>query len=275
MHPGSSSSIQYNIFIPFPSRQSSGAIPDGARSKGASLKDIFGPQNSSKTPGRVAAAESLVHTHTYRPACSHVSPARPKPLLFVSPAVCPSALLSPAWRVWRKDLCPQTSAPGMPLSPPAAPLSHATATAARLRTSGTCLSLFHGPAQGKRNQQKGPELKPESRPQRTSREKGSFDNNRSVLFWYRRISRSATVPGRYLLFTPVSCCVTAPDLRRATVVPVDVRLTDFVACLGDLPLVERRMACFGGILRPGCVRGCARRGDPGVSASEIYCQSRG
>ena len=34
---------------------------------------------------------------------------------------------------------------------------------------------------------------------RTSHEKGSFRIRSSVLFWYRRISQRATVPGRYLL----------------------------------------------------------------------------
>ena len=34
---------------------------------------------------------------------------------------------------------------------------------------------------------------------RTSRENGSFQIRSSVLFWYHRISRRATVPGRYLL----------------------------------------------------------------------------
>ena len=34
---------------------------------------------------------------------------------------------------------------------------------------------------------------------RTSRENGSFRIRSSVLFWYRQISRRATVPGRYLL----------------------------------------------------------------------------
>lgn len=34
----------------------------------------------------------------------------------------------------------------------------------------------------------------------TTREKGSFLMSKSVLFWYLRISRSATVPGRYRCF---------------------------------------------------------------------------
>ncbi|KAK9670692.1 hypothetical protein RND81_13G218600 [Saponaria officinalis] len=49
---------------------------------------------------------------------------------------------------------------------------------------------------------------------RTSLWKGSFLMSSSVLFWYLRISRSATVPGRYLwgFFTPP---VVGADLRAA------------------------------------------------------------
>ena len=57
---------------------------------------------------------------------------------------------------------------------------------------------------------------------------------RSVDFWYRRISRRATVPGRYLwgFFTPP---VAGADLRAALV----------ASCLrGALPPVDLRAVCL-------------------------------
>ncbi|KAK8448795.1 hypothetical protein SEVIR_7G103250v4 [Setaria viridis] len=69
---------------------------------------------------------------------------------------------------------------------------------------------------------------------RTSRWNGSFRIRSSVLFWYLRISRSATVPGRNLwgFFTPP---VAGADLRAALV----------ASCLrGALPPVDLRAVCL-------------------------------
>ncbi|WVZ59556.1 LOW QUALITY PROTEIN: hypothetical protein U9M48_009681 [Paspalum notatum var. saurae] len=75
---------------------------------------------------------------------------------------------------------------------------------------------------------------------RTRRWKGSFRIRSSVLFWYLRISRSATVPGRKRcgFFTPP---VAGADLRAAFVAscfrgalpPVDLRAVCFVRAIGS------------------------------------------
>ncbi|XBI07831.1 hypothetical protein VPH35_135671 [Triticum aestivum] len=74
---------------------------------------------------------------------------------------------------------------------------------------------------------------------RTRRWKGSLRMSSSVLFWYLRISRSATVPGRNRcgFFTPP---VAGADLRAALVAscfrgalpPVDLRAVCFVRAIG-------------------------------------------
>jgi hypothetical protein len=69
---------------------------------------------------------------------------------------------------------------------------------------------------------------------RTKRWNGSFRMRSSVDFWYRLISRRATVPGRYLwgFFTPP---VAGAFLRAALV----------ASCLrGALPPVDLRAVCF-------------------------------
>ncbi|OQU86287.1 hypothetical protein SORBI_3003G065001 [Sorghum bicolor] len=69
---------------------------------------------------------------------------------------------------------------------------------------------------------------------RTSRWNGSFRISSSVLFWYLRISRSATVPGRNRcgFFTPP---VAGADFRAAFV----------ASCFrGALPPVDLRAVCF-------------------------------
>jgi len=69
---------------------------------------------------------------------------------------------------------------------------------------------------------------------RTRRWNGSLRIKSSVDFWYLRISRSATVPGRYLcgFLTPP---VAGADLRAALV----------ASCLrGALPPVDLRAVCF-------------------------------
>ncbi|KAF2925317.1 hypothetical protein DAI22_06g043200 [Oryza sativa Japonica Group] len=69
---------------------------------------------------------------------------------------------------------------------------------------------------------------------RTRRWKGSLRMSSSVLFWYLRISRSATVPGlkRCGFFTPP---VAGADLRAALV----------ASCfLGAFPPVDLRAVCF-------------------------------
>ncbi|XBI07439.1 hypothetical protein VPH35_135345 [Triticum aestivum] len=69
---------------------------------------------------------------------------------------------------------------------------------------------------------------------RTRRWKGSLRMSSSVLFWYLRISRRATVPGlkRWGFFTPP---VAGADLRAALV----------ASCfLGALPPVDLRAVCF-------------------------------
>ncbi|PNT76630.1 hypothetical protein BRADI_1g50821v3 [Brachypodium distachyon] len=68
----------------------------------------------------------------------------------------------------------------------------------------------------------------------TSRWKGSLRMSSSVLFWYLRISRSATVPGRkrWGFFTPP---VAGADFRAAFV----------ASCFrGALPPVDLRAVCF-------------------------------
>ncbi|KAF8733140.1 hypothetical protein HU200_015513 [Digitaria exilis] len=74
---------------------------------------------------------------------------------------------------------------------------------------------------------------------RTRRWNGSLRMSSSVLFWYLRISRSATVPGRkrWGFFTPP---VAGADLRAAFVAscfrgalpPVDLRAVCFVRAIG-------------------------------------------
>ncbi|KAF8715556.1 hypothetical protein HU200_027215 [Digitaria exilis] len=84
-----------------------------------------------------------------------------------------------------------------------------------------------------------------------SRWKGSFRMSSSVLFWYLRISRSATVPGRkrWDFFTPP---VAGADLRAALV----------ASCfLGALPPVDLRAVCL--VRAIGAELGAAARGDVG------------
>ncbi|RCV33728.1 hypothetical protein SETIT_7G105500v2 [Setaria italica] len=88
---------------------------------------------------------------------------------------------------------------------------------------------------------------------RTSRWKGSLRMSSSVLFWYLRISRSATVPGRkrWGFFTPP---VAGADLRAALV----------ASCfLGALPPVDFLAVCL--VRAIGAGRGgwdrAAARGD--------------
>ena len=69
---------------------------------------------------------------------------------------------------------------------------------------------------------------------RTNLWNGSLRINKSVDFWYLRISRKATVPGRYLcgFLTPP---VAGADLRAALVAN---------CFLGALPPVDLRAVCF-------------------------------
>merc|ERR1719174_2014563 len=69
---------------------------------------------------------------------------------------------------------------------------------------------------------------------RTSRWKGSLRISKSVDFWYLRISRRATVPGRYLwgFFTPPA----VGALLRAALVANCLR--------GALPPVDLRAVCL-------------------------------
>ncbi|KAJ1282537.1 hypothetical protein BS78_03G060100 [Paspalum vaginatum] len=90
---------------------------------------------------------------------------------------------------------------------------------------------------------------------RTSRWNGSFRISSSVLFWYLRISRSATVPGRKRcgFFTPP---VAGADLRAAFVAscfrgalpPVDLRAVCFVRAIGS---EDARAAGVAGSRRSG------------------------
>jgi hypothetical protein len=96
---------------------------------------------------------------------------------------------------------------------------------------------------------------------RTSRWKGSFRMSSSVLFWYLRISRRATVPGRNLcgFFTPP---VAGADLRAALV----------ASCFrGALPPVDFLAVCFVRAIGESCERagGAARSKDLKL---EIGCE---
>ena len=77
---------------------------------------------------------------------------------------------------------------------------------------------------------------------RTSRWNGSLRISSSVLFWYRLISRRATVPGRY------RCGFFTPPVAGA------LFLAAFVAScfLGALPPVDLRAVCF--VLAMTCIR---------------------
>ncbi|KAL5660687.1 hypothetical protein ACJX0J_027812, partial [Zea mays] len=87
---------------------------------------------------------------------------------------------------------------------------------------------------------------------RTRRWKGSLRMSSSVLFWYLRISRSATVPGRKRcgFFTPP---VAGADLRAALVAscfrgalpPVDLRAVCFVRAIGVVWERRCRWSVFG------------------------------
>uniref|UniRef100_A0A8R7QW86 Uncharacterized protein n=1 Tax=Triticum urartu TaxID=4572 RepID=A0A8R7QW86_TRIUA len=87
---------------------------------------------------------------------------------------------------------------------------------------------------------------------RTRRWKGSLRMSSSVLFWYLRISRSATVPGRkrWGFFTPP---VAGADFRTALVAscfrgalpPVDLRAVCFVRAIGA---AGSGTGCFAGVV---------------------------
>ena len=69
---------------------------------------------------------------------------------------------------------------------------------------------------------------------RTSRWKGSLRMSSSVDFWYLRISRSATVPGRY------RCGFLTPPVAGA-----DLRAALVASCFrGALPPVDLRAVCL-------------------------------
>ena len=81
---------------------------------------------------------------------------------------------------------------------------------------------------------------------RTRRWKGNFLIKSSVDFWYRRISRRATVPGRNLwgFFTPPATC-------RYRQKPVDAKLVQITHTAGCLRApADLAASCFLGALPP-------------------------
>ena len=113
------------------------------------------------------------------------------------------------------------------------------------RRSGTCNVLEEPDEVGLRGllqRGDGGGLQPEVGLEVLRRSKGSLRMSSSVLFWYLRISRSATVPGRKRcgFFTPP---VAGADLRAAFVAscfrgalpPVDLRAVCFVRAIGAGP----------------------------------------